>query len=560
MTTIPQGATGTYTFNTNEYVNLTLSVGSQANVLIKTAGGVTEYGATTYTSRSIGPFNANDVLAITAIRGSVDYAISTYTPAPQGGGISTLVSASDYTSVIAAPLATKLSKALPWDPVSNTSPHLASGVKTGDGSFYATQAATLTTAIDGNTAVGKNDWFVFNDTTSVWQQYSALPLIAQAPDALTFDFTQNTSVAAILALVQANTAAIAGLHAATPSSFSLIWDAMNAKDMGDYTVVGATAFTSNTSSSVVGGFTQGTVIADGTNLPTFDGSTPANYVNTAGARNRVKFERVGNSYFWSCGSTVGFAAVKGARALPVIASMPTLLASWDFGDVSKLTMASGSAGQGGQISAVAGADGTTFTLAQATSANQPTSVVRNNQICASFTSGQFLQLLNALNLNNTGYTIAIEYEPRTETASQGILDVGAAAKTSTQSRISMIASMTTGYTFRKYTSGAVLSSAQSSASTYTAGIHCLIGRAAVGVSACKINVDGIGTAVVAGATASAAAYDRVTVGGTWENSALANAMDGWVTRIAIWNSDATDAQVEALAADWATGYGSANAA
>lgn len=86
MTTITQGNSGSYTFAANEYINLIITPGNQADVIVRSAAGVLEYGSTSYSSESIGPYSAGDVLTITAIRGSVDYTISTYTPPSTGSG------------------------------------------------------------------------------------------------------------------------------------------------------------------------------------------------------------------------------------------------------------------------------------------------------------------------------------------------------------------------------------------------------------------------------------------------------------------------------------------
>jgi hypothetical protein len=77
------------------------------------------------------------------------------------------------------------------------------------------------------------------------------------------------------------------------------------KVMSDFTITGALALTSSGTNAVLGGFTQATIVADGTHIPTFDGSTMSNWSNTAGARNNIKLEKVGNSKFWICSSSMG---------------------------------------------------------------------------------------------------------------------------------------------------------------------------------------------------------------------------------------------------------------
>lgn len=106
-------------------------------------------------------------------------------------------------------------------------------------------------------------------------------------------------------------------------AFSTVWDTVGAKDMGDYVVTGATAITSTDIGSIVGGYTQATVVANGTNIPTFDGQTLSTYTNTNGARNRVKLERVGSTKFWSAAPIPG--AIIAAAIAPTIGGAPNIL-------------------------------------------------------------------------------------------------------------------------------------------------------------------------------------------------------------------------------------------
>jgi hypothetical protein len=89
------------------------------------------------------------------------------------------------------------------------------------------------------------------------------------------------------------------------TTWSNVWMTVNAKDYGDYSVNAPLALTSNDTGSTPGGYSQATVIADGVNVPTFDGVNLADYVNTAGARNLVQLARVGNSVYWAIGSNLG---------------------------------------------------------------------------------------------------------------------------------------------------------------------------------------------------------------------------------------------------------------
>lgn len=174
MTTITQGTTGTYTFAANEMATLALSGGQQARVEVIDASSLkTKYGASTSVSQTFGPFSIGDTLAVTAVRGSVVYTISTYTP-PVVGGISTLSSASDYTTALVTPLNAKLNIAPGWD---GTTPALASGVNPitagfGSNAFVYNGGGT-SPALDGVTGVN-GDTFIFGfGGLSTWTKFAA---------------------------------------------------------------------------------------------------------------------------------------------------------------------------------------------------------------------------------------------------------------------------------------------------------------------------------------------------------------------------------------------------
>lgn len=76
MTTITQGAVGSYIFSANESATITLDPSESARVVVTSASGAQKFGSTVSGTRTIGPFSAGDVLSITAIRGSVDYTVT----------------------------------------------------------------------------------------------------------------------------------------------------------------------------------------------------------------------------------------------------------------------------------------------------------------------------------------------------------------------------------------------------------------------------------------------------------------------------------------------------
>lgn len=96
-----------------------------------------------------------------------------------------------------------------------------------------------------------------------------------------------------------------GLSGPIATAWSTVWDTASAKDFGSYTIAGALAITSSDTGSVVGGYSQATLVADGANVPTFDGSSISGWINTAGARNAVTLMRLGDSVFWACAQVTG---------------------------------------------------------------------------------------------------------------------------------------------------------------------------------------------------------------------------------------------------------------
>jgi len=113
-----------------------------------------------------------------------------------------------------------------------------------------------------------------------------------------------------------------GSNLPTATAWSTTWDTAGYKDKGEYTITGALAIVSDDTGSVAGGCTQAVLIANGTNVPTFDGSALSSFVNTNGARNLAQLFRAGDSKFWAAGSVIG-AAVTVATA-PAIGVAPSV--------------------------------------------------------------------------------------------------------------------------------------------------------------------------------------------------------------------------------------------
>jgi len=96
-----------------------------------------------------------------------------------------------------------------------------------------------------------------------------------------------------------------GLSGPTATAWSTVWDTSAAKDFGSYSIAGPLAITSSDTGTVVGGYSQATIVADGANVPTFDGSSIPGWINTSGARNAVTLMRLGDTVFWACAQATG---------------------------------------------------------------------------------------------------------------------------------------------------------------------------------------------------------------------------------------------------------------
>lgn len=75
--TVTQGNTGTYTFYQGEAAQITLDPNERAQIAVLSSTGAQRFGGNLSNSQAIGPFNAGDVLSITAIAGDVDYSVIT---------------------------------------------------------------------------------------------------------------------------------------------------------------------------------------------------------------------------------------------------------------------------------------------------------------------------------------------------------------------------------------------------------------------------------------------------------------------------------------------------
>lgn len=284
------------------------------------SGSSTMVGDTDYTTANLPVDNIPTRNVITALTGSI---ASAATQAANASASATSALASASTALTAASAATteadaataavasKISVPIPWDALNNI-PHLASSTNPGPNNSFVV-ATPGTTNLDGNATWLLNDVAMFGPSTYTRVAYAAL--LAAAPDISSINLPAlNGPLAAALAAIAPT---------AIPTTFATTWDMAGTKDMGEFTITAALALVSSATASMVGGYTEATLIADGSHVPTFDGSTLSNWTNTSGARNRIELKRVGNSKYWSCGAAAG-ASIASATA-PVIGSAPVIL-------------------------------------------------------------------------------------------------------------------------------------------------------------------------------------------------------------------------------------------
>jgi hypothetical protein len=104
--------------------------------------------------------------------------------------------------------------------------------------------------------------------------------------------------------------------------WSTAWGTSGEKDKGAHPITGPLALTSDDTGTKRGGYTQATLIANGTNIPTFDGSPHPDWTNTANYANLVTLVNIGGYIYWAIGATQGRLAA--FPVAPVITANPVI--------------------------------------------------------------------------------------------------------------------------------------------------------------------------------------------------------------------------------------------
>jgi hypothetical protein len=251
------------------------------------------------------------------------------------------------------------------------------------------------------------------------------------------------------------------------------------------------------------------------------------------------------------GSVSGSAGI----AAPVLTGSPALIASYDPGNASTLTVDTG------RVTTIGGSDGTTRALAQ-TGTARPTLETRSGRPAMRFTPAelQHLQYSGTTGIGSNACTIVLIAEPAAAGETGHYVDISVATATASLSRHALLTNADNkGWTHRKCDTS-VLSDAQRN-SPYLAQRTLAIGTSRSGLSYAELNVDGTSSPTFGtGTPASVTNLNTITLGARMVSSAPGAFINAWVFRVLIYGTQLDATQKEEIASWAATNYGTTNAA
>lgn len=253
---------------------------------------------------------------------------------------------------------------------------------------------------------------------------------------------------------------------------------------------------------------------------------------------------------------IGIVADQGTAA-PTITGSPTVRSSWDFDKLSSLTLA------GSVINAVAGTDGTSQALANASGTTAPTRVLRpaNQRYAAHFSlsSAQFLQA-TGLTLTSGG-TVACIFELNSVATSQIIFERAQAASATTINREELLGLISgTSLAARRANATASADTAYDTKS-FQPGLHLMVAVFSPSTNTINMYLDGHITPQSAGAGISQAiGLDTITLGIRQAAGTQTLPFDGYIHRVIEYPTALTASQVEEIAVWASKNYGTANLA
>ena len=261
------------------------------------------------------------------------------------------------------------------------------------------------------------------------------------------------------------------------------------------------------------------------------------------------------SAFFTLAIDLGTLAAGGVAA-PTLTGTPTLLASWDFADDTKITNVSS------RVSAIAGSDGTSFSLSGPGSTANPSIATAGGKQVATFASASSQKLSGAHVSGITGACTLVAIAKMNSVASTGaIMEVSNPTGGSATSRFQLLCSSSTGFQARQHDSSSTQSVAAVGSTPNTTDAHLLIGAfPSASATTSSLNVDGQGTAVTGTPASNAPSGLALTalgcrrVGNTTDEI-FANMS---VFRVLVYDGVLTSTQKEEIAVWAATNYGTAN--
>lgn len=260
-------------------------------------------------------------------------------------------------------------------------------------------------------------------------------------------------------------------------------------------------------------------------------------------------------------------------APPTFPNSSFLVGSLDFDKTSSVTLASGSIGAGGSISAIAGSDGTTFAASQATGGAQPTSVTVNNHYAAQFSGAQYLDWSSVMASHasdfGAAFTIVVVGQLTSiPTTSESWIDLGHAAVSATAQRAGLGANVNQQFMYSGGSSTGTALDGGTGAQNVDTAMHCLVGRLGVPTinngSIATINRDGLPNSANNASSpgilsGSPNPLDEITIGAMLASSTIQRQLKGKIIRVLLYASPnqawLEDYEVNALHGWCASNYG-----
>jgi hypothetical protein len=247
-----------------------------------------------------------------------------------------------------------------------------------------------------------------------------------------------------------------------------------------------------------------------------------------------------NSYYVAANS-----GTTGATPAPSLTGSPTLIASWDFGDSSKLTLS------GSKITTINGSDGTSYGLSQGTDATRPTTVTLAGYGAAQFSGAQALTIASSLGRSTSDIISVVVVGEMSSLATNGtFFTLSNSNNTGNYGRHRLqINSGTSGFQYRQADS--LNTRVASFGTAYPLGRHLVVGTGALNGGTIRVYKD---SASSPGTFSS----DFGVIGSSLVRATVGADQDGdfcncYVWRVLVYAGALTSTNVTELAS-WANGY------